>query len=470
MQYKVAYVWGLLGRFLPQGIYLVTTIVLARFLSPDDFGAIGVLSIIFVTANTLLDAGLGGSLIKERKLSGVDCSSILFFNIFVSVVIYIVLFACSDFVEDYFSIAGLSAVLRTLSLVFPISALGIVPRAILNRNLCFKVRFYNSTIAVFISSCASIIVAIVGGGVYALVAYQLFAAFFTTLFDYITSKYKFVFAFSFMSLKRLLPFGIYTTLITVIDTIYENLLTALTGKFLNVTQAGYLYQAKRIEETMTLSLATTIGTVTFPILTKIKDDKAQFKKEATSTLKVICSLLFPLLITIAIFSKEIIVLLFGDNWLESSLYLEYLIFAGIFIIIETLFRNFIKSLCEVSKLFKATIIKRFLGILVILISLLVHPKLMLFGYILSSFIGLIINAVLYIRIIDEKVFNMAMLFVNVLLPSAIYYCLFQLDIIGNTAFWGKVVIAVISLIVIYGIILPMQGLSVASKLKFGRKC
>ena len=116
MQNKTAYIWGLLSRFAPQAIYLGTTMMLARFLTPDDFGQIGVLSVIFVVANVLLDAGLGGSLVKEKEIKDVDCSSIFIFNIFVSLFIYALLFFSSNILEIFFGIDGLSAVICTINL------------------------------------------------------------------------------------------------------------------------------------------------------------------------------------------------------------------------------------------------------------------------------------------------------------------------------------------------------------------
>ena len=271
MKNKTAYIWGLIGRFAPQVIYLATTMILARFLTPDDFGQIGVLSVIFTVAYVLMDSGLGGSLIKEKDISDIDCSSIAFFNLCISVSIYALLFLLSDTLETYFEVEGLSNVIRVLGLVFPITAFGIVPRALLNRNLQFKKVSENLILAVILAATVSIIIAILGGGVYALVSYQLANNLIIVILNSIALKYHFSIKFSLSSLKRLLPFGITTSIITVVDTVYENILTTFTGKYMNIQEAGYLYQAKRLEESLTQSIATTIGSVSFPIMTRLKN-------------------------------------------------------------------------------------------------------------------------------------------------------------------------------------------------------
>lgn len=465
MQNKTAYVWGLLSRFAPQGIYLVTTMILARFLSPDDFGAIGVLSIIFVVANVLLDAGLGGSLIKEKNITNIDCSSVSVFNMLVSIFIYVALFMCSNTLERYFGIEGLSTVICSISLVFPFSAFAIVPKAILNRDLRFQAAFMNSLIGVIAGSVSSIIIALIGGGIYALVTYQVVTVAVTGIANYISSRYRFSFRFSLESLKRFLPFGVLTTIISVIDTIYENLITTLTGKYLNVQQAGYLYQAKRIEETMTSSLATTINVVSFPILTRLKDDREKFIIEADSTFKTIICLTLPLLFLAASFAEEIIILLFGCQWIDSAPYFELLIFAGVFIVMESLIRNFVKSLCEVNKLLYITLSKRILCILLLFTALCVSSELMIYMYMFTSFIGYLANLVLYNKLINRNTFSSLLIVVVYALPSVCYFVMMKLPFVLSLGLYEKIGMSLILQLFIYLLVLRFYGIQIAEWIK-----
>ena len=172
-----AYVWGLMSRFAPQGLYLITTMVLARFLAPSDFGTMGVLAVIFTVANILLDSGLGGSLIQKEDINDDDCSTISSFNIIVSAIIYCSLFISASRIETFFEISDLSGVVKTVSLVFPITAVGIVPLSILKRQLKFREIFISTLSGVVIASFFAIVIAIKGGGVYALVYYQIIGKF-----------------------------------------------------------------------------------------------------------------------------------------------------------------------------------------------------------------------------------------------------------------------------------------------------
>ncbi len=421
MQHKSEYIWALAGRFLPLFVYLVTTMILARYLSPDDFGMIGVLSIFFMVANTLMDAGLGGSLVKEQTLSKIDCSTIFVFNITVSLVLYLLLFAFADTIEFYFDTYGLAMVVRILCLIFIINAWGLVPRSLLTRRLEFRTMTIINIAGVVGAAVTSVVLAIFHYGVYALVAYQLVNAAITVLLSIRASRFAVAFRFSVSSLRRLLPFGVFTTLTTTIDTIYENLITFLFGKYLNMQQAGFLSQAKRLEEVPSQSVAQTISNVAFPVLAQLRGDGVRFAQECCNTFKTVLLLTLPLLFTMSVFSEPIVWLVYGEQWRPAAPYLSLLIIAAVFHVAETLNRVFIKSTTQVAQLLNYTLVKRALGIAVIFAFLFIETRLVLWGYIVSTFIGFVLNVRLLSQVSGITVWKQFGLFAKVLLPSVVFY-------------------------------------------------
>jgi len=397
--------------------------ILARFLSPSDFGMVGVLSIFFVIANTLMDAGLGGSLVKESELSNIDCSTIFVFNLTVSLVLYLLLFAFSGAIERYFKVEGLANVVKVLCLIFVVNSLGLVPRSLLSRSLRFKILTIINIVGVIVAAVTSIGFAVFHFGVFALVAYQLAEAVVKVLLSIRASRFAISFRFSWSSLRRLIPFGVFTTITTTIDTIYENLIPFLFGKFLNMQQAGYLSQAKRLEEVPSQSIAMTISSVAFPILTRLRNDGAKFAHECNNTFKTILLLALPLLFTMSLFSEPIILLIYGPQWQPAAYYLALLIFAAIFHLAETLNRSFIKSTTRVSILLSYTVIKRIVGISIIFACLFIKTQLVLIGYIISTFIGFLFNVYLLSRVSEVTVWKQFKIFLFVLLPNAVYYVL-----------------------------------------------
>lgn len=423
MQNKNAYVWGLITKVAPAAIQIFTNMILARFLSPEDFGSIGVLTVIFTVANVLVDSGLGGSLVKEKDISRIDCSTIFIFNLTVSIILYFVIFFSASHIENFFSIDGLSTITRVLSLTFILGSIGLVPRAILIRNLKFNLICEITIISTFIAALCSIVMAYMGFGVYSLVANQLIISALTALLSIFSTKYRWFWGFSINSFKSLIPFGIFTSITSVIDTIYENLLTTLTGKCLNVSQAGYLSQAKKLEDGLSSSIASTIGNVSFPILTKFKEDSISFNREAISLFRTIVLFSFPILLTISLFSEQIVIIMFGQRWMPTAIYLQELIWAGLFIIMETTVRSYVKALCEVQKLMNATLVKRTIGIAIILSAIAINREWIIISYIISTVIGFIINMFLYAKISNHKFIPFLIKTCVYIIPPLLFYFL-----------------------------------------------
>lgn len=460
------YVWGLVARFTPAGIQLVTNMILTRLLTPQDFGTIGVLAIIYTIANTLIDSGLGGSLVKENDLKKIDCSTILTFNVVVSSLLYFVVFLLSGKLEFFFQIAGLSTIVKVLSLTFIISSFGVVPNAVLLKNLQFRSTFMISIISVTLASIVAIILAFLKFGIFSLVIYQILYTLTQVILSYTLSHYKLSFAFSYTSFKKIIPFGIYTSFITIIDTIYENILTALTGKYLNVKHAGYVSQSKRIDDGLSYSIAMTIGTVTFPILTKLKNDLVAFKEETHSIYKTIPLILFPFLMLTAVYSKEIITLLFGNQWTESGKYLTGFMFAGVFLVLEALLYGFIKALCLVDRLALVTIYKRIIGIGIIIATMIFFPRFVIEGYILSSLIGFVANSLLFCKITNTKLTTFLKESAIYIIPSCIIFTLLFIakGILGVSMVWS-LVLSLGLIVIYYFMFLRFFGIKIVDSIK-----
>lgn len=465
MQSSKLYIYGLGGKFIPQAVYMLTNIVLARLLAPSDFGAIGVLAVFFMIAETMMDAGLGGSLIYKKNITKIDCSTVFVFNLVVSHAMYFALFMTSGYIEDYFSIENLSTIARIVGLVFVINSWGLVVSTMITKNLQFKELMELSIISGVIASVVSIMCAICGLGVYALVAYQLVLALSRVVGLYVIYPMRLSFSFSYKSFKELAPFGIYTTIILIIDNIYENLLTVLFGKYLNVREAGYISQSKRIEESASKTLMSTINNVAFPYLSSVKE-KVAFLKESSSLYKSICLMLFPLLTLVSVYSEEIITILLGGEWVKAGKYLSFLIYAGLFMVMESLYRNFIKSLGEVRELMIYTIYKRLIGFVLVFAALTVSVNWVLYAYVISSAIAFFLNLYLFCKLMEEKILSQFFRSVSYIIPCLLYLLsvIFISSITDNKMY--SILYTVLFITMYYLIILPkMYKMSVVNYVK-----
>lgn len=462
MKNQSAYIWGLMGKLGPQLLYLFTTFILARYISPDDFGKIGVLAIFTSVSQTLLEAGLGGSLIKEEHVTQLDYSTIFVFNIVVSFVLYIILFLSSPWIEHFYNIEGLSLICRLLCLVFVINSWGLIAQTILFREIQFKKLMVSSIISVIVGSIIAIFTAIwLKWGVFSLVAYQLFQSFTYVLFNWHYCTFNLSFKFSILSFKKLFSFGFFTTAVGIIESLYENLITSLFGKYLNIGQAGYLSQAKRIETASVNSLSSTVNNVAFPILTRLRNNKLEFQKEANILLRNLSMIIIPILFLIALLSDTIVTTLLGSEWSQSAPYLVILMWVGCFFILEAANRNFIKSLGYIKSLLNITLIKRIIAIIVLVACICINVKFLIYGYFIGSIIGYFANAICYSKISGYNYFTYAISSLKyLLLPLCIYLLLLLLKLIifkTETITYISVVLMVFA--IYYLIILPQIGIN-----------
>lgn len=463
-----AYIWNIIGNIGPQLIYLLVTMILARYLTPEDFGKIGVLAVFISIATTLNDAGLSGSLIRESKITNLDCSTINLFNIGVSSILYILLFLCAPYIEHFFNVPGLKGVARSLCLVFLINSFSTVPKAIMVRTLRFKSLSLITFVSIGIASIVAIIAAAHNYGAYSIVFYQLTNAVITSMCIIILAKYRFSIHFSLKSFKKLFSFGFFTTLTNILDNVYENMLTFLFGKFLNVNQAGYLSQAKKLEDASISACKNTVGSVAFPILTRMREDRDTFWKEALSITKNIILLVLPCLLTVSIYSNNIIVLVFGKNWISAGPYLSAVMIAGFFMLIESAVRTFIKSMGNVARLAEYTLIKRVICIVIILSAALLNPKLIIPAYIIGSAIGLFVNIVLYCKIIGRAIWQFVHELCKYSLPSLICCCFCWICYNTFMSFRMSILTTAVVGIIYLVVLLPKFGLNLFYLLKHHR--
>ncbi len=418
------YLWALLSKISTQGIQFFFILILARYLSPEDFGSIGILGIFITIANTLVDSGMSSSLIKEKVITEEDSSTLFTFNVGVSILLYSIIYVCSPYIERYFQIEGLARISRLMALPIVINALSIVPKTMLVKNLKFDILFWVQFISLVVT-CGIVVVLVMGYDwrLDALLMYYNLLALFPAVGYWIVTSYMPKFCFSIASLKKLFSFGAYNTLSNIVDSVYENILSVFIGKYMNVAQAGYYSQAKKIEEVPSRSITELICGVSFPQLCKRNTDHLWFIDKAVLIQKILYSLMIPAMLLLIVFSEEIINIAFGKGWEAAAPYLKILSFAGIWIIIENTNRTFIKSLGRADVMFLLSLVKRAVGILLIVAALLLSVDYLLWAYAVSAIIGAFINAYAIAKLIPYSLGRQLKLWVQIAVPALVFYLL-----------------------------------------------
>ena len=322
--------WSAIGRFSTQGISFVISILLARILSPSDYGVIGMIGIFMAIAQTFIDSGFGSALIRKKDCTDTDYSTAFYFNIVVGIVSYLILFISAPFIADFFKTPILVDIVRVLSINLFLNSLTIVQTAKLTAAVDFKSQAKISLIAVIVSGIIGLIMAYHGYGVWSLVYQSVSISIVRTISLGLVTKWKPQRTFSRDSFNYLFGFGSKILSASLLHTIYANLTTILIGKFYTPKDLGYYSRGESLASLPSTNLTSILQSVTYPILSKIQDDDERliqaYRKYICVTSMVI---FFGMCLLIAI-AKPLILVLLSDKWTNSIIYLQVFCFAYMF--------------------------------------------------------------------------------------------------------------------------------------------
>lgn len=411
-------VWTSIQKFSKMGIQFISGIILARLLTPFDYGCIGMLSIFMVLAESFIDGGFGSALIQKKRPSQVDYSTIFWWNIVMSVVMYAVLFICAPAISKFYNIPLLSNVLRVQALVLFIYALNVIQRNQLKKKLNFKLLSIVSVSTSIIALVITIIMAYNGFGVWALVAQNLIVAAIPSLVFWFYVKWRPKLVFSWQSFKELFGFGFYMFLTHLVNRFTQQIQGLLIGKFFNPSTMGYYSKAHGTERLASTSISQVMTQVTYPLYAEVQDNKVAMQnmiKRLTMTLSYIT---FPLLFILLLCAKPIFVLLYSNKWLPSVPYFQVLCIAGLAYCLQSVNLQTISAIGKSKTMFWWSLVKRGLGIGIIVGGLILFGmKGLLVGAVISTWFAYFVNIGLVSKHIGYKWWRQLLDFMPVTIAS-----------------------------------------------------
>ncbi len=362
-------VWTAFQKYSHMVIQFISGIILARLLTPYDYGCIGMLSIFMVLAEAFIDGGFGSALIQKKQPTQVDYSTIFWWNIAMAVVLYAILFLCAPLISRFYNILLLSDVLRVQALVLFIYALNIIQRNQLRKKLNFKLLSIVSITTSIIALCITIFMAYKGFGVWALVVQNLIAAAIPSLVFWFYVKWRPIWVFSWKSFKELFGFGFYMFLGHLLNQFGQKIQGLLIGKIYNPATMGYYSKAEGTEKLASHSISSIMTSITYPLFAEVQDNKEELGniiKRITMTLAYIT---FPLMFILLLCAKPIFVLLYSDRWLQSVPYFQVLCIAGLAGCLQSVNLQSIAAIGKSKVLFWWTLFKRIVGIGAVVLGL-----------------------------------------------------------------------------------------------------
>lgn len=396
-------VWTAFQKYSKMIIKFISGIILARLLTPYDYGCIGMLSIFMVLAEAFIDGGFGSALIQKKRPTQVDYSTIFWWNVAMAVVMYAVLFFCAPAISRFYEIPLLCDVLRVQGLVLFIYALNVIQRNQLKKQLNFKLLSIVSVTTSIIALTVTIVMAYKGMGVWALVAQHLIVAAIPSLVFWFYVKWRPMWTFSWASFKELFSFGFYMFLTHLINRFGHNFQGLLIGKVYTPSTMGYYSKAQSLEQLASTSISQVMTQVTYPLYAEAQDDMTRMQNMVKRLTMTLSYLTFPLLFILLLCAKPIFVLLYSERWLQSVPYFQVLCIAGLAYCLQSVNLQTISAIGKSRAMFWWTLLKRTVGIGFVVGGLaLWGMKGLLAGMVLNTWFSYFVNIGLVSKYIGYK--------------------------------------------------------------------
>lgn len=419
-------IWTALQRYSVIFIQFVSGIILARLLTPYDYGCIGMLTIFMSLAESFIDGGFGSALIQKKKPSQEDYSTIFFWNLGVAAIMYVILYFSAPAISRFYNIPLLCKVLRVQALVLFIYAFNIIQKNQLRKNLNFKLLSIVTVTTSCIALGVTVFMASKGCGVWALVAQNLITAAIPAIVFWFYVKWRPIWAFSKRSFKELFGFGFYMFLSHMINQLFTQIQGLLIGRLYSASDLGYYSKARSTENVASSSITQIMTQVTYPLYSETQDDKlamGNMVKRLTGTLAYIT---FPLLFVLLLTAKPLFLFLYTDKWLNSVPYFQILCIAGLANSLQSVNLQTISAIGKSRTNLIWTIIKRAIGLGFIIGGLLLWDiEGLLWGYVLSAWFSYFVNISLVSKYIGYKwqsqVMDLCPIFFAASISAAISY-------------------------------------------------
>lgn len=446
-------VWKFLERFGTVGIQFIIQIILARLLSPDDYGAIALITVFITVSNVFVQNGFNTALIQRQDVKEEDYSSVFWVSMLVALICYTILVVFSPFIADFYSMPILNHVLKVLGLTLFFGAYNSIQIAKISKEFKFKKLFYSSLIGMCISGISGIILAMNNFGVWTLIFQQLLNQIIISFVLYFQVDWKLKFIVNFERVKLLFGFGSKLLVSSLIDVIYNNIYNLVIGKVYDSTTLGYYNRADQFPNLIVNNVNGSIQSVILPALAEHQDNKPRVKEMMRKAMTLSSYLVFPLMIGMAACAEPMIELLLTDKWLPCVPYLRLLCFSYMLWPIHTANLQAINALGHSEIFLKLEITKKIIGILALVISTPFGVITMVSMKVVTSIVSTFINALPNKSLLGYSYKNQIIdLLPTLIISTVMGIIVFLVDNLLSAIYLGlliRIIIDVISGVLIY---------------------
>lgn len=412
-------IWSAVERFSTQGVQFLFGILLARLLTPNDYGMIAMLTIFMAVSQTFIDSGFGNALIRKPDRNENDKATVFFFNIFMAAACYGVIFLAAPFIAKFYNMPQLAVILRVLAINLIIQAFGSIQRLNLTIDLNFKTLAKVSFSGAIVGGTAGLICAYNGFGVWSLVVQQMTTMITRVSLFWILVHWRPKCFFNKTSFKNMFGFGSKLLASGLLNTLYDNVYDLIIGKVFAAATLGNYTRASHFANFPSSNVTGIFQRVTYPVLSKIQDDHEKLRKGYLKFLNIATLVIFPLMIGLAALAKPFILFVLTDKWIEVILILQIICFAQMWYPVHAINLNILQVMGRSDLFLKLEIIKKIVGITILCITLPHGIIAMCYGQWVSAAISLVINTYYSGKLLNAGLLTQLKMYIPTLLNSLV---------------------------------------------------
>lgn len=386
------FIWRFAERCGAQLVSFLVSVLLARILVPKDYGTIALVTIFTAILQVFVDSGLSTALVQKKDADDLDFSSVFYFNFAVCLILYAGMYITAPYIAAFYNDPSLTSVIRVISLTIIVSGVKGIQQAYVSRNMLFK-RFFFSTIGgTIFSAFLGISLAYAGFGVWALVAQQLSNTAIDTIILWLTVRWRPKRIFSWYRLKNLLSFGWKLLVSSLLDTCYNNLRNLIIGKMYSASDLAFYNQGDKFPKVIVTNINTSIDSVLLPTMSNSQDNKERVKQMTRRAIKTSTYVMAPLMLGLAFCAEPIVKIVLTDKWLPCVPFLRIFCITYMFWPVHTANLNAINAMGRSDWFLKLEIIKKIVGMAILLSTMWFGVMAMAYSMLLSSLLSQIINS------------------------------------------------------------------------------
>lgn len=384
-------IWRFLERISAQLVGFIVSIILARLIEPSKYGVVS-LTLIFITfANVFVTDGFGKTLIQKKNADNIDFSTVFYFNLLLSTIIYGCIFILAPYIAEFYKEPLLVSTLRVLSLRIPLSAVNSIQQSYVSRNMMFKRFFWSTLIGTIISAIVGICMAFQGFGVWALIAQYLTNTLTGTLVLWFTVRWRPILVFNVSRLKELIGLGLNILFTGLLNSFYNNLRSLIIGRQYSSADLAQYTKGIQYPNLIVSNLNTAISSVLYPALSKLQDDKLKLKQGLRKAISMNTFIVFPLMLGLYATAPELIELVLTKKWLPCVPYLRIACIYLSLYPINTANLQAVIAVGEGKIYFRLSLVKKIIGIILIILFMPFGVVPMAFSEIIASILAVLTN-------------------------------------------------------------------------------